>query len=71
MARIALTSSVIKSTDYDPVTQILTLELQSGKVYRYAGVPLYRFQELVTAKSAGQYYGKYIRGQYKAPKEDA
>jgi lysyl-tRNA synthetase class 2 len=65
-----LTSSVFKTADYDPVTRVLTLAFHSGTITQYADVPTYRYQELCTAKSAGQYYHRYIRGKYQAPEEE-
>ena len=71
MAKVPLTSSVLVSADYDPLTERLSLEFQSGKVYTYAGVPMAHYQGLLLAKSAGKYYGAHIRNQYKAPDEEA
>jgi KTSC domain len=69
MTPAELTSSVIQSVAYDQRTRTLTLTFHTKKVYHYAAVPLYIYQELITAKSAGQYYSRHIKGKYKAPDE--
>ena len=62
--RVELDSSVIKSVAYNPVTLELDIEFHTERTYRYSHVPSWRYEELIEARSAGQYFGRYIRDQY-------
>lgn len=57
--------SFIKAYRYEPTTQTLTLEFDSGSIYEYFKVPLTVKEELDNAPSKGQYFHKFIKGQFK------
>jgi lysyl-tRNA synthetase, class II len=57
--------SVIKQFSYDPKTQTLTIEFDSGSVYEYFTVPPSVKEELDNAPSKGQYFNKFIKGKFK------
>ena len=64
MASVALRSSVLKSVDYDVLTRVLVVELQSQKRYTYVAVPLTVYQNLVLATSPGRYFNQHIKGKF-------
>ncbi|WP_375505083.1 lysine--tRNA ligase [uncultured Nostoc sp.] len=57
--------SVIKQFTYDPKTQTLTIEFDSGSVYEYFKVPPSVKDDLDNAPSKGQYFNKSIKGKFK------
>ncbi|WP_193197829.1 lysine--tRNA ligase [Nostoc sp. MG11] len=57
--------SVIKEFSYDPKTQTLTIEFDSGSVYEYFKVPHSVKEDLDNAPSRGQYFNKLIKGKFK------
>jgi lysyl-tRNA synthetase class 2 len=57
--------SVIKQFSYEPKTQTLTIEFDSGSVYEYFKVPLSVKEDLDNAPSKGQYFNKLIKGKFK------
>jgi len=57
--------SVIKQFSYDPKTQTLTIEFDSGSVYEYFKVPPSVKEDLDNAPSKGQYFNKFIKGKFK------
>lgn len=57
--------SVIKQFSYDPKTQTLTIEFDSGSVYEYFKVPASVKEDLDNAPSKGQYFNKFIKGKFK------
>jgi hypothetical protein len=59
-----LDSSVLHYAAYRTVGGMLELGFRRGKVYRYHGVPLQVAVDLVTARSAGQYYNQFIRSEF-------
>jgi lysyl-tRNA synthetase class 2 len=63
------TSNVIKSFDYDGVTQTLRVEFNNGSVYKYHDVPDSVYQELKIAPSVGQYFNTHIREKYGCDRE--
>jgi hypothetical protein len=60
-----LQSSVMSRVRYDEETKVLEIEFNSGRVYQYLKVPLFRFQELKSASSAGSYFNSSIKPFYK------
>ena len=64
MRRKSVSSSSVASVGYDPKTQTLEIEFQSGSVYDYEEVPPEVFQGLMEAPSKGRYFANEIRGQY-------
>ena len=58
-------SSNIRSIGYDASRQVLEVEFkQTGKVYRYAGVPADMANSLVRAPSVGSFFAKHIKGRF-------
>ena len=57
-------SSVLASVGYDARTNVLELGFRAGGVYRYFGVPLRVFDELMAAPSLGRYFQAHIRDRY-------
>jgi lysyl-tRNA synthetase class 2 len=59
-----LDSSVIRSTDYDPDARTLDVTFRTGRAYTYFDVPEWKYDGLVTASSAGEYFNTHIRDQH-------
>ena len=57
--------SVIKQFTYEPKTQTLTIEFDSGSVYEYFKVPPSVKDDLDNAPSKGQHFNKFIKGKFK------
>jgi lysyl-tRNA synthetase class 2 len=57
--------SVIKQFTYEPKTQTLTIEFDSGSVYEYFKVPPSVKDDLDNAPSKGQYFNKFVKGKFK------
>ncbi|MBM3208711.1 KTSC domain-containing protein [Candidatus Shapirobacteria bacterium] len=68
MHRIPVTSSNIRSIGYDPESQILKVEFNSGEVYQYFDVPEHLYQELMKASSPGRFLNDYIKYSYRYQK---
>ncbi|MHA2227478.1 MAG: KTSC domain-containing protein [Candidatus Hodarchaeales archaeon] len=68
MDRKNVRSSNIRSIGYDPDRKILEVEFKSRNIYHYYGVPLNRFNDLMTASSHGKYLNRYIKGIYQYKK---
>ena len=54
----------MRSVGYEARKQILEIEFQSGVVYQYLDVPRKVHEELISAKSKGQYFNSEIRDDY-------
>jgi hypothetical protein len=61
MTRIPVTSSVLASVGYDPLTWILELEFHSGRVYEYYNISQGAYNALMSAPSHGRYFCENIR----------
>ena len=59
-------SSNLSTASYDPETQELTLEFQSGDEYTYQNVPAEVYDRLIRAPSAGQFFHRQIKNRYNA-----
>lgn len=59
-----LDSSVIRSADYDPDARTLEVTFTTGRVYTYFDVPEWKYDGLITASSAGEYFNMHIRDQH-------
>jgi hypothetical protein len=57
-------SSVITSVEYDEDAGELDIAFTSGKIYRYAEVPLEIYAEFLDAASKGQFFNDYIKDKY-------
>jgi len=64
MERTPVTSRSLCSVGYDPESSTLDIEFNSGKVYRYSGVPAEEHQSLMSASSHGTYFNANIRDRY-------
>ena len=61
MKRQIVSSSLVESLGYDPEKEVLEVELENGRVYRYRDVPQSTYNELIEADSIGRYFNQYIR----------
>ena len=64
MERIAVRSRDIAIVGYEPETSTLEIAFRIGGVYRYSGVPVAIYQELLKAPSQGLYFDRHIKHQY-------
>jgi len=62
--RTFVSSSAMRSVGFDPASNVLEIEFPTGEVYRYFDVPSDVHRGLMTAKSAGRYFHRRIRGVY-------
>ena len=60
-----VSSSNLAAVGYDPETQTLAIEFQSGGTYEYYDVPQQVFDGLLSTGSLGQYFQSNIRGSYR------
>ncbi len=61
---IYLDSTAIRGVDYDAQTLMLLILFTSGRRYSYFNVPEWKYQALLAASSAGQYFNDNIRDQH-------
>lgn len=64
MELVSVESSMIRAVGYDPATQELEVVFNSGKTYRYRGVPEQVYTDLLAAESKGQYMQANVIGAY-------
>lgn len=64
MNRQPVSSSNIHSIGYDPSSQILEIEFNSGGIYQYFNVPQSEYNRLMTASSHGSYFAHNIKDRY-------
>lgn len=64
MKRVPINSSNILSVGYDADQQMLEIEFNTGRVYRYSNVPPHVYAGLMKAGSHGKYFLTYIQGVY-------
>jgi lysyl-tRNA synthetase class 2 len=57
-------SSVIRSANYDPEALTLDVVFTTGRTYTYVDVPEWKYDGLITAASAGEYFNTYNRDQH-------
>lgn len=60
MDRTLVKSSDITSIGYDS-NQNLEVEFHTGNIYQYQGVPMTIYNNLMSAKSHGSYFSRYIK----------
>jgi len=63
--RPSITSSNIKSVEYNVITEDLTVEFKLGAKYSYAGVSEKLFDSFLAAKSQGSFFSQFIKNVYK------
>ncbi len=64
MQRIELNSTGLQTAAYQDHPALLELEFRSGAIYRYFGVPVQTYQELLLAESQGAYFNHHIRNRF-------
>jgi hypothetical protein len=57
-------SRCVANVDYEPETQVLTIEFQQRGTYVYRDVPLDVFVDFADSGSQGRYFNLYIREKY-------
>ncbi len=62
---IPLSSSDLRSAEYDAAGATLTIVFHDGSVYEYYGVPHSEYAGLLNASSHGQYFHAHIKGRYR------
>ena len=66
MTRQLITSTGLKSVAYDAIANVLEVELQSGPVSRYFGVPRPVYEALMCARSKTLYFNDNVAGKYES-----
>ncbi len=61
---VFLSSSAIRSAEYDPNSNELHITFTSGGSFTYFAVPAWKYAGLIAASSAGQYFNENIRDQH-------
>ncbi len=64
MELIQVESSMIDAVGYDPEGRELLVIFNSGKSYRYTGVPKKVYEELLAAESKGSYMKTFVIDMY-------
>jgi hypothetical protein len=57
-------SSAIRAVEYDEKDSTLDITFTSGKTYRYMGVPIDVYVDLLDADSKGQYFNSRIKNAF-------
>jgi hypothetical protein len=57
-------STAIAGYEYDAVTETLTIQFVSGKVYNYQQVPQKVYKEMRATISKGIFLNRHIKGKY-------
>lgn len=57
-------SVILNSVGYDAGTKILEIEFQTGLVYRYSGVPVKVYEDLMHSSEMGKYFSEKIRPRF-------
>lgn len=60
MKWVRVKSRMLAAVAYNPDWRHLYLEFRSGDIYCYRGVPVERYEELLSAESKGQYGRRHI-----------
>jgi len=64
MKRVPVNSTNILSVGYDEGGQILEIEFNTKRVYRYSNVPPHVYAGLMKSSSHGKYFLQYIANNY-------
>jgi hypothetical protein len=62
--RQSVKSVILNSVGYDEGTKTLEIEFQTGLVYRYSGVPLKVYNDLMLSNEMGKYFSEKIRPRF-------
>jgi hypothetical protein len=65
---VDITSSNIKSAQYDTETETLTITFNNGGIYEYYKFPWSHFTKFRMAESQGKFFNTNINGKYKFQK---
>jgi hypothetical protein len=71
MPQIDLQSTTLNAATYQDQSASLDLEFRSGATYRYIGVPVQTYLELLWAESKGRYFNQHIRNRFTYAKIDS
>jgi hypothetical protein len=61
-------SSHLQRYEYDPNSQVLTIQFVNGAIYQYSGVPITEFYNMAQSGGAGGYFWSKIRDKYPTTK---
>ena len=64
MERQSVTSSNLASVGYEPETETLEIEFLKSGVYQYYNVPLFMYERMMSADSAGKFFNTEIKNVY-------
>lgn len=64
MERETLHSKVVETIQFDSMDQVLDIQFRSGRKLRFCGVPNCVYQQLLTARSPGDFFFKHIQYRY-------
>lgn len=64
MKRVPVNSTNILSIGYDKDSQLLEIEFNTKRVYRYSSIPPHVYAGLMKAESHGKYFQTHINGAY-------
>jgi hypothetical protein len=62
--RQPVASSALTAVGYSKKLRAVEIEFHDGRVYRYEGVPIGVYRELISAASKARYYNQNVRGKY-------
>jgi len=62
---LSVNSTTMSKVKYDKDTNTLDIEFHGGRIHRFFEVPPEVFEELMTAKSHGQFFHEQIMGKYR------
>jgi hypothetical protein len=57
-------SSMVWAVDYDPKTQVLEVAFKRSGVFRYTGVPVTVYRDMMRSDSIGSYLRSCVIGMY-------
>jgi hypothetical protein len=64
MAIKKVQSSMVWAVDYDPKTQVLEVAFKRTGVFRYSGVPVRVYRDMMRSDSIGSYLRSCVIGMY-------
>jgi hypothetical protein len=66
MERRPLKSSVLTAVRYDEDRSALEVTFRTGRTYDYLDVPIFHYDALLAAPSAGHYFNHYIKPNFRS-----
>ena len=54
-------SSMISTVGYDKEEEILEIKFHNGSLYRYEGVPVGEYYDMIQADSVGKYFNQNLK----------